>query len=96
MPHNDALDQLRRQLRNARQRARYWSGNPSARGFGFSPITTATADADAAYEMAMDDCAALADEIQRITGKRPHTPDPKQDFKDKFSKSVLPMLAARS
>ncbi|MAG64984.1 MAG: hypothetical protein CMK74_03815 [Pseudomonadales bacterium] len=99
MSHSDTLEQLHRQLRNAKQRARYWSGNPSGRGFGFSPITTATADADAdadaAYEMAMDDCAALADEIERITGKRPRTPDPKQDFNDEFSKSVLPMLAAR-
>lgn len=93
MSHTEALDSLRRQLRNARQRARYWSGNPSGRGFGFSPRATATSDADAEYEMAMDDCAALADEIHRITGTRPHIPDPKQDFKDAFASTVLPKLA---
>jgi len=41
----------------------------------------------------MDDCSALADQILQITGKRPATPDPKQDFNNLFASTLLPKLA---
>ncbi|HCF7071168.1 hypothetical protein ACR3H8_33330 [Pseudomonas aeruginosa] len=43
--------------------------------------------------MALDDCAAIADEIARITGKRPSTPDPKREFNAHFAQVVLPKIA---
>ncbi len=89
----DEIELLRRKLRAARQRARYWSGNPSSRGFGFNPSHSSTADSDIEYEAAMDDCSALADQILQITGKRPATPDPKQDFNNLFASTLLPKLA---
>jgi hypothetical protein len=86
------LDELRKRLRNAKQRARYWSGNPSSSGFGYSPASGSACDADAEYEMALDDCAAIADEIERVTGKRPATPDPKREFNAHFAQVVLPKI----
>lgn len=89
----DELDQLRKRFRNAKQRARYWSGIPSSSGSGFNPASGSACDADAEYEMALDDCASIADEIARVTGKRPSTPDPKREFNVHFAQVVLPKIA---
>ncbi|MCS8414896.1 hypothetical protein N0754_19400 [Pseudomonas aeruginosa] len=88
----DELDQLRKRFRNAKQRARYWSGIPSGTGFGYNPASGSACDADAEYEMALDDCAAIADDIERATGKRPITPDPKREFNAHFAQVVLPKI----
>lgn len=89
----DNLEQLRKRLRSAKQRARYWSGVPSSSGFGYKPASSNACDADTEYEMALDDCAAIADEIEQITGKRPATPDPKREFNAHFGRAVLPKMA---
>ncbi|HBN9243680.1 hypothetical protein FA378_27210 [Pseudomonas aeruginosa] len=89
----DNVELLRKRLRSAKQRARYWAGVPNRSGFGYKPAGSSTYDADAEYEMALDDCAALADEIERITGKRPTTSDPKREFNAYFARSVLPKIA---
>ncbi len=89
----DNLEQLRKRLRCAKQRARYWSGVPSSSGFCYNPASSSACDADTEYEMALDDCAAIADEIARITGKRPSTPDPKREFNAHFAQVVLPKIA---
>lgn len=88
----DNLEQLRKRLRSAKQRARYWSGVPSSSGVGFNPASSNARDADTEYEMALDDCAAIADEIERITGRRPATPDPKREFNAHFAQVVLPKI----
>lgn len=85
----DHLANLKKRLRNAQQRARYWSGNPSNSGFGYDPTNTSSGDADTEYEMALDDCTAIADEIERLTGKRPKTSDPKREYNAKFVENVL-------
>nr|WP_143178586.1 hypothetical protein [Pseudomonas aeruginosa] len=92
----DNLDKLRTRLRNAKKRARYWSGVPSSTGFGYSPANGSACDADAEYEMALDDCAAIADEIQRVTGKRPSTPDPKKEFNAHFAQVLLPKITGQN
>ncbi|HEJ2342271.1 TPA: hypothetical protein ACWLUJ_005788 [Pseudomonas aeruginosa] len=90
----DQLDQLRKRFRNAKQRARYWSGIPSNSGFGYNPASAC--DVDAEYEMALDDCAAIADEIERVTGKRPSTPDLKREFNAHFAQVVLPKITGQN
>lgn len=87
------LDNLKKRLRSAKQRARYWSGNPSSSGFGYNPASTSGCDADTEYEMALDDCSAIADDIERLTGNRPKTPDPKKEFNAQFAKAVLPKIS---
>ena len=67
------LKELRRRLDLARKRVAYWSGRPSASGYGYSPGSGA--DADIEYENALADCDALADEIASITGRRPKVTD---------------------
>lgn len=91
----DNLSQLERRLRNAKKRALYWSGVPSRSGSGHKPANTQR-DADAEYEMALDDCRAIADDIERATGKRPKTPDPKREFNASFAQNVLPKIAAKA
>lgn len=88
----DELEKLRQRLHNAKQRARYWSGVPSPSGFGYNPASNSACEVDANYEMALDDCAAIADEIERVTGKRPATPDPKREFNAHFAQVVLPQI----
>ena len=82
------LVDLRKRLKNARHRAAYWSGRPSARGFGYCPYSGA--DADIEYEMALDDCHAIADEIERITGKRPIVTDYRDRFRERFLSCKIP------
>ncbi|WP_417546485.1 hypothetical protein [Marinobacter sp.] len=90
------LDILKVQYRNAKKRARYWSGVPSSRGFGYNPCANNGRDADLEYETAMDDCSALADEIMRLTGKRPSVPSPKEDYNHLFATKVIPALATKT
>ena len=82
------LELLQRRLKNARKRARYWSGNPSSTGFGYQHRTS-SARADIEYEMAVDDCESIADEIEVLTGNRPSVPKPKEEFNERFSRTVL-------
>jgi hypothetical protein len=73
------LVELRRRLANAKQRAKYWAGLPSfVPGAGNSMTRLARerlaargSDHEQEYEMAMCDVGALADEIERVCGKRP-------------------------
>jgi hypothetical protein len=88
------LESLQLRLRNARKRARYWSGNPSPTGFGYQP-STSSAKADIEYEMAVDDCEAIADEIEVLTGHRPSVPKPKEEFNESFSRTVLPSITRK-
>jgi len=55
---NNDLRYLKRRLAAARKRAAYWSGRPSGPGRGHAG---GERDPDFEYELAMDDCNALAD-----------------------------------
>ena len=76
---NEVKD-LKRRLQAARQRAAYWSGRPSGRGFGYNPNANNGRDADMEYEMAISDCNYLASRIEIETGKRPRVTDYKDEF----------------
>lgn len=77
------LERLKRKLKNAKRRAVYWSGRPSFLGFGFRPGKGRRHEDDTIeYEMAMSDIDSLANRIEKLTGKRPVTRDPKRDYQD--------------
>ena len=76
-------EDLKRKLRNARQRALFWSGNPTFTGKRFN---VRRSRGDEGYELAMCDIRNLCDHIEALTGKRPKQSDPKGDFRGKFSK----------
>jgi hypothetical protein len=80
------LARLRRKLRNAKHRARYWSGLPSFTGFGFSPRNR-NRDHDAEYEVAIADIDSLRRRIRDITGVEPKAYDPRADFHARFAKA---------
>lgn len=79
---------LRRRLRLAVQRAKYWSGNPSMRGYGFRPGKRARKHHDEQYQMALDDIDNLSQDIEAITGEKLPRPDPKREFQHRFSKAM--------
>lgn len=66
------------------------------RGFGYNPNAGNGRTADEQYEMAMDDCNALGDAIEALTGKRPSIPNPKDDYNNLFAAKVIPYLATKS
>lgn len=80
---NDAhVADLRRRLRNARQRAAYWSGRPNFSNRGFRGNSC---HGDEGYEIAMCDIRSLSGAIEEATGKRPKQSDPKREFRATFS-----------
>ena len=92
MTQRDAnLKRLKRLLAAARRRAKYWSGVPSFRGFGFAGGVRSRGDhPDLEYETALDDCEAVASDIEQLTGKKPKVTDYRQDFRDKWSEMQYP------
>lgn len=65
------ITELKTRLRNAKARAKYWSG--SAFGVGYAHNTRRSPAEE--YELAMSDCDAIADLMQQITGNRPEIID---------------------
>lgn len=83
---------LKRCLKNARRRARYWSGNPSFRGFGFRPSSPRAVTQGHAieYETALSDIEVLCDELEALTGQTFKRSDPKAEFLERFHSSFRP------
>ncbi len=82
------VPELKRRLRAARQRAAYWSGRPSTRGFGFRPGSRGRpkhGHPDLEYETAMCDITTLAQMIGERTGKFPKVSDPAADWRRRYS-----------
>ena len=84
------LKELRRRLNLARKRVAYWSGRPSASGYGYSPGSGA--DAGIEYEKALADCDALADEIASITGRRPKVTDIRAEYSERLNLGLSALL----
>lgn len=72
------LSKAKRRFQNAVSRARYW-GNP----IGMSRCCSSQSQRDPSieYEMAIDDQMSVADEIEKLGGKRPKI----RDFKEEDS-----------
>ena len=78
--------ELRRQFRNARKRAVYWSGRPGPPGSGFQPgVRGRVQSPDLEYEKAMDDLESLADAIAEETGERPTVRDVREEYRVRYS-----------
>ena len=78
---------LKRRLKNARRRARYWSGNPSFRGFGFRPNSARAVTQGHAieYETALSDIDVLCEALEELTGRSFKRSDPRAEFLDRFA-----------
>tara|TARA_B100002049_G_scaffold223617_1_gene194296 strand:+ start:7518 stop:7802 length:285 start_codon:yes stop_codon:yes gene_type:complete len=78
MPTNtkQRLSDARKRFQNAVARARYW-GNPI--GVSRTHSSQSQRDASIEYEMALDDQMAIADEIEKLGGKRPKLRDLKEE-----------------
>lgn len=78
------LAEAKRRYKNARRRARYWSGTPS-----FVPSArsneTRTSELCLKYELAMCDCKSWESTIENLTGKPVPRYDPRSAFAAKFS-----------
>lgn len=87
------LQELQRRYKNARARARYWSGTPS-----FLPnraTETRSYVLDEKYELAMDDCLNLGACLEKMTGKPCPPYNPKAEFAARFIPALGRVLAAR-
>lgn len=101
---SNSVAELMARLKAARQRAKYWSGCPTGRpGAAYAMSAQAIArlaargsDHELEYEQALDDCNALADAIQQLTGKRPQVTDFKQKFGERFNAGFGAALNTRS
>lgn len=91
--HSTALLEAFRGYRNARRRARYWSGNPSYSN-GVTKCTRSSRLWEK-YELAMCDCRVWEAEIGRITGTQPDRYDPRRTFAAKFQKLMTSNNAMR-
>ena len=83
---------LKLRLRAARQRAAYWSGRPSFRGFGFRTGSSGRPPHgrhDIEYEIAMDDIQSLCQRIGELTGCEPKVSDPREDFLKQYLKLIV-------
>lgn len=86
---DETLSNLRKLLKNAKRRLRYWSGIPSFTGFGFSTSgKTGSMESDMQYELAYCDCVGLADQIEGLTGHRPKVSDVREDFQKAFAAAM--------
>ena len=82
-PYKD-IAYVRKRYRAARQRALYWSGNPSFSARRYSTRRHTSGPADDQYRLALDDMESLADIIVGLGGKRPKPYDPKERFHAAF------------
>lgn len=95
--NNEKLKKLKQSLAKARQRASYWSGRPSHRGYGFAVNKESNQTGSSLkYELALDDCHAIADQIEEITGKRPKVTDYKDEYNEKFCTHILPLITGNN
>lgn len=79
------LAEATRRYKNAKRRALYWSGNP---GYSSRSCETRSNRLWEKYELAMCDCRSWEKEIEWITGVEQERYDPKQTFKQAFSKAL--------
>lgn len=77
---------LERRLRAAKQRALYWSGNPTFTGKRFRPTASRQRCMDQAmqYEMAMSDIRSLTEKVNSMDGKKRKLYDPAAEFRKRF------------
>jgi hypothetical protein len=95
MKHTFDLNDLKRRLKNARNRALYWSGNPSFTGKRYNP-SNSRSDDSLQYELAMCDIKSLTSLIEDITGKRPKQSDPKDAFRKRYHALMMSLPPAGS
>lgn len=79
------ISEVKRRYRNARQRARFWSGTLTF-NIHLRSSETRRSRLCEKYELAMCDCQRWEDEIERLTGKRPRHYDPRAAFAARWSK----------
>ena len=88
MPRNSRaaeIDSLAAALRRARQRALYWSGNPSFTGKRYKPgARRLPGGHDEQYELAMDDIESLCLSLEKLTGQKFKRSDPKKEFNARY------------
>jgi hypothetical protein len=77
------LPELRRNLKNAKRRALFWSGRPSYSSR--TPRSPTSSKLWEKYELAMCDIKSLCGLIEDITGKPEPSYDPKREFQKQFS-----------
>lgn len=80
--------QLKRSLKNARQRALYWSGNASFTGSRYSTRRHTTGSASNSYELAMCDIKSLTWLLEELTGKKYKQSDPRRAFQHKYAAAI--------
>lgn len=92
------LKDLKRRLTNARQRAAYACERPSFSRNVWRRRKGATNQrrAEELYELAMCDIRSLSSAIEYITGKRPKLSDPKQAFREHFTRVIMPAIAKQN
>jgi hypothetical protein len=73
------LTEVLRRYRNARRRARYWSGTPHFDRRVRSRKTSSSALGEK-YELAMCDCRNWEMAIEELTGQNPKRYDPRAKF----------------
>lgn len=83
MTHQFKEVDLRRRLKNAKTRARYWSGNPSFAQNVYNPNKCRRSRSEM-YEIAMCDIEGLCSLLEDVTGERIPRYDPRAEFQKKW------------
>lgn len=83
MNNTERISDLKRRLGNARKRAAYASGRPN---WGNRGVRGNSGHGDELYELAMCDIKSLTGILQSLTKRKFKLSDPKQEFRNSFSK----------